>query len=126
MIYTTISKIKDSLGDKKDMIIADIDDNRLADIIADQSAYIDGYLRIRYDLPIDENNPILERICLLLSKTEIYRLFAANDIPETVKEQEIQARKELEKIQKGEIIIKKDTNADDEIISKPTYHTEWL
>ena len=51
------------------------------------------------------NNAILQNICLALSKAEIYRRYASNDIPADVAKQEEKAYKDLEKIQHRQLKI---------------------
>ncbi len=125
-MYGTLDNLKDSFGSKKDILLQDITDTQLTMLLEDQSSYIDSFLQIRYELPLSGSNAMINRLCIILSKAECYRLFASNDIPEAVKEQEKQALKDLVKIQKGEILIMKEDALDDDITAKKVYFGEWL
>lgn len=125
-MYGTIENLKDSFGSKKDLLLQDITEEQLIMMLEDQSSYIDSFLQVRYELPLPGTNAMINRLCIILSKAECYRLFASNDIPEAVKEQEKQALKDLVKIQKGEILIMKESALDDDITSKPIFCGEWL
>jgi phage gp36-like protein len=125
-MYGTIENLKDSFGSKKDLLLQDITDEQLTMMLEDQSSYIDSFLQVRYQLPLPGSNAIINRLCIILSKAECYRLFASNDIPEAVKEQEKQALKDLVKIQKGQILIMKEDTLEDDITSKEVYFGDWL
>ncbi len=125
-MYGTIENLKDSFGSKKELLLQDVTDEQLTSIMENQSSYIDAFLLVRYDLPLPAANAMIDKICLIMSKAESYRLFAGNDIPEAVKEQEKQALKDLIKIQKGEILIMKEDALDDDITSKEVYFGDWL
>lgn len=125
-MYSTIENLKESFGSKKELLLQDVTDDQLIQILVEQSTYIDSFLLVRYDLPLPGTNAMIDRICLLMAKAETYRLFASNDIPEAVKEQERRALRDLVKIQKGEILIMKEDPPDDDITSKPLFCEEWL
>ena len=104
-MYSTVIKLKRSLGDKAELILSGISDNVLCHIITDSSCIIDSYLKTITMTPFDESNAILNNICISLSKVEIYRRFARNDIPKDISDQESKAYETLEKIQKKNILI---------------------
>lgn len=125
-MYADITRLKDSFGSKKDLLLQDVTDEQLTAILQEQSSYIDSFLLIRYELPLTGTNAIIEKLALDFAKAECYKLFAGNDIPEAIKNQERQAQKDLVKIQKGEILIQKEEPYSDDATSKPVYFTEWL
>ncbi len=86
------------------------------------STLIDGYLRGRYNLPLDTHFPLLRIIAIDLS---IYRLYSRRlqaDMPESILEQYKEAIKTLEKIQKGIITLEVQT----ETITNQIQSKEYL
>lgn len=85
------------------------------------STLIDGYLRGRYNLPLDTHFPLLRIIAIDLS---IYRLYSRRlhaDMPEAILEQYKEAIKTLEKIQKGIITLEVQTEASTNQIQSKEY-----
>ena len=87
------------------------------------STLIDGYLRGRYNLPLDTHFPLLRIIAIDLS---IYRLYSRRlqaDMPESILEQYKEAIKTLEKIQKGIISLEIQTETSTNQIQANEYIT---
>jgi len=104
-MYTTIEKLKRSIGDKAELILRKTTDSHLTEILDDISKIIDSYIKTVIKLPISDENAIIDQVCICLAKAEIYRRFAANDLPKDVSEQENKAYATLEKIQQKKIVI---------------------
>lgn len=104
-MYSQISRLKQALGDKSDLLLSGVEDSDLTQIMTDCSDLIDGYLKTVVKLPLTESNAILDQLCIKLSKAEIYRRYASNDIPKDISAQEESAYKTLEKIQQKRIVI---------------------
>jgi len=87
------------------------------------STLIDGYLRGRYNLPLDTHFPLLRIIAIDLS---IYRLYSRRlqaEMPESILEQYKEAIKTLEKIQKGIITLEVETETTSNLIQTKEYKT---
>ena len=85
------------------------------------STLIDGYLRGRYNLPLDTHFPLLRIIAIDLS---IYRLYSRrlhSDMPEAILEQYKEAIKILDKIQKGTITLEVQTETSTNQIQSKEY-----
>ncbi len=125
-MYGNIDQLKSSFGSKQDLLLQGVTDQELTEILQSQSDYIDGFLQVRYNLPLENSNPIINKICIDLSKAETYRMYASNDLPDAIKSQEKQALKDLLSIQKGNLLILPEQADEDDIVSRPTYFKEWL
>lgn len=76
----------------------------LQDVIRDQTKLIDDWIAAKTtDIQSLRGNQILRRICLNLSRYEMYLRFARDMVPETVQDDKDEAMRQLEKIQRGEI-----------------------
>ena len=65
---------------------------------------VDGYLRSRYVLPLNEVPTIVRNICLQLARFWLYsRRPEGKGFPDNVKETHAQALKDLERIQNGKL-----------------------
>ena len=125
-MYGNINRLKDSFGSKKDLFLQAVTDEQLTDILVTTSDYIDGFLQVRYELPLEVSNPIIDKICIDIAKTETYRLFASNDIPDSVKDKEKHALRDLLRIQKGELLIKPEESNDEDIFSTPQHFDGFI
>jgi len=111
MNYTTLQKLKRSFGDKAEIMLGDIKDSHITEIIKDSSRIIDGYIGIVYTSV--QPNAILDQVCIALSRAEIYRRYAHNDIPAAFADAEKQAYSTLEKIQNKKIKLQADPSDSD-------------
>lgn len=76
----------------------------LESVISDQTDFIDAWIIGKVDDLEDlRTNQILRRICLNLSKYEMFSRFARDMVPDAVKADKDEAMKLLEKIQRGEL-----------------------
>lgn len=108
-------------------------DAMLDGIIEQTSDLINAMVGTRYDVSGLSGNPILARICLMISRYDVYCQFARFDVPETVRLAYEAAMKDLEKIQAGKLeLLPDDTEFDPEDVvaaqftSKSQYLTEML
>lgn len=126
-MYTTIDKFKQALGSDSELLLQGISDAQITEILTQISSVIDAYLMVIYEVPF-EANAILEGISLKLAKAEFYRLFARNDMPKAVISSEEKAFKDLEKIQKKELLLKAETAESQNLkfSCKPTYFNRWM
>ena len=88
-----------------DNSLPEVDEAVTFEAILYSSTLIDGYLRGRYNLPLDTNLPLLRIIAIDLS---IYRLYSRRlqaDMPESILAQYKETIKTLDKIQKGTITL---------------------
>jgi phage gp36-like protein len=126
-MYTSIIKLKRSLGDKADLILSGVKDRHLREIIKNSTHIIYSYIKTIAKLPIEQSNAILDQICVSLSKAEIYRRFASNDIPKDTSDQETKAYNTLEKIQQKKVIITLSTeNTDTKFTAKKQIFNTYL
>lgn len=72
-------------------------------VIAETGELIDAMIGAKYDVTEVTANAILKRICLMISRYDVYCQYARNDVPETVRLAYEQAMKDLEKIQGGRL-----------------------
>ena len=87
-----------------------VDETVTYEAILYSSTLIDGYLRGRYELPLNTRLPFLRIIAIDLS---IYRLYSRRlraDMPESILQQYKDTIKTLEKIQKGVIALEIETD----------------
>ncbi len=88
-----------------DNSLPEVDEAVTFEAILYSSTLIDGYLRGRYNLPLDTHLPLLRIIAIDLS---IYRLYSRRlqaDMPESIMAQYKETIKTLDKIQKGTITL---------------------
>jgi len=72
--------------------------------ITDASNLIDGYLRSKYTLPLQNSHTIIKKICIDIVRYELYKR-RNNKVYEGIGELYKQSLSSLEKIQKGIIVI---------------------
>ncbi len=126
-MYSTLEKLKETFGTIESLILQEVEDAELTAIMTDTSEIMDSYLKTVLTLPLTEENALINSICLRISKTECYRRFARNDLPEDVREQNKRAFKDLEKIQQKKIIIQTtEENTEVNFEVKDTYFTNWI
>lgn len=100
-----------------------IDETVTFEAILYSSTLIDGYLRGRYELPLNTRLPFLRILAIDLS---IYRLYSRRfqaDMPGSILEQYKEAIKALEKIQKGIISLEIETENTSNLIETKEYIT---
>lgn len=74
------------------------------------STLIDGYLRGRYNLPLNTQFPLLRVVAMDLSAYRLYSRRIMTDIPEVVCDAYKNAIKTLENLQKGIITLETENN----------------
>ncbi len=74
------------------------------------STLIDGYLRGRYNLPLNTQFPLLRVVAMDLSTYRLYSRRIMTDIPEVVYDAYKNAIKTLENLQKGIITLETENN----------------
>lgn len=74
------------------------------------STLIDGYLRGRYNLPLNTHFPLLRVVAMDLSTYRLYSRRIMTDIPEVVCDAYKNAIKTLENLQKGIITLETENN----------------
>ncbi len=114
---TTPTLIQLTSDDSQDVV----DETITFEAILYSSTLIDGYLRGRYNLPLNTHFPLLRIIAIDLS---IYRLYSRRlqaDMPEAILEQYKEAIKTLEKIQKGIITLEVQTETSTNQIQSKEY-----
>lgn len=85
-----------------------INSARVNNLISENSDLIDSYLRGSYTLPLSEVPTLLKTICCYLVIYALYvRRFGGDPegIPQAIQENNKQARADLERIQKGIIVL---------------------
>lgn len=75
----------------------------LTDIITNQTALMDNYLRGRYTLPLSNTHYILTNICFILTKYELYK--RRNAVTDRIQAEHLEAMKQLDDLRKGLIIL---------------------
>lgn len=114
---TTPTLIQLTSDDSQDVV----DETITFEAILYSSTLIDGYLRGRYNLPLDTHFPLLRIIAIDLS---IYRLYSRRlhaDMPEAILEQYKEAIKTLDKIQKRIITLEVQTESSTNQIESKEY-----
>jgi phage gp36-like protein len=110
--YATAAELKIALGFQADTLLADFDEagavTELDRVILETSAMIDSMISGRVSVPVPTGNALLKRICITISKYDLWSRQAASNLPESlVKEYEGQM-KVLERIARGEICFAAD------------------
>lgn len=98
-----------------------VDETVTFEAILYSSTLIDGYLRGRYELPLNTRLPLLRIIAIDLS---IYRLYSRRlqaDMPESILEQYKESIRNLDKIQKGTISLEVQTETSTNQIQSNEY-----
>lgn len=100
-----------------------VDETITFEAILYSSVLIDGYLRSRYELPLNAHLPLLRILAIDLS---IYRLYSRRmqaDLPDSIQKKYDEAIKTLEKIQKG--IIALDVESGEEETTQTLFNREY-
>lgn len=88
-----------------------IDQSVIDEAIIYSETLIDGYLRSRYTLPLNQTPKIITFIALDLSIHRLYSRRLATDMPDSINEKYKTAIKVLEQIQKGIISLGIETSS---------------
>lgn len=83
-------------------------------VIGETGDLIDAMIGAKYDVSELTGNAILKRLCLMISRYDVYCQYARFDVPETVRLAYEQAMKDLEKIQGGKLELVADDAVYDE------------
>ena len=117
MFYCTAEDIEIQLG--KEPLIQLTNDNceqnTIDTVVCEEailysSTLIDGYLRGRYNLPLNTQFPLLRVVAMDLSTYRLYSRRIMTDIPEVVCDAYKNAIKTLENLQKGVITLETENN----------------
>lgn len=100
---TLIQLTSDYEQDEIDRVVAE-------EAIIYSSTLIDGYLRGRYNLPLDTRFPLLRIVAIDLSIYRLYSRRMRDDMPEVIEANYKNAIKILQDIQKGAISLETDTD----------------
>ena len=117
MFYCTAEDIEIQIG--KEPLIQLTNDNceqnTIDTVVCEEailysSTLIDGYLRGRYNLPLNTQFPLLRVVAMDLSTYRLYSRRIMTDIPEVVCDAYKNAIKTLENLQKGIITLETENN----------------
>jgi|GEM_PF-3705084 len=72
-------------------------------VIEAVTAVIDAMISGRVDPKDVEDNAILKRVCLQISKYDVFNQYARDEVPESVRKDKEEAMKTLAQIQEGKI-----------------------
>ena len=110
--YTTIKKITFELGVNSEALLDDVSDDKLSEIIEQQSRVIDDFLQNTKNIPWDDveapdsNLPlIIQELCITFVKYKIYMRASFKDVPDFIQKEYNNAINLIEKIQSGKITI---------------------
>lgn len=82
----------------------DLEDEAILTVaIKDASNHIDGYMRHRYLLPLDETPDLIKRICFVITRKYIYSKKSIDS--KTVRQEYEEALSDLERIRLGTIVL---------------------
>lgn len=125
MGYCTGQDLIDRYGEEELLQLADRDGDGVADtavldqVIADASAEIDGYLAVRYALPLAEVPSVLVRIACEIARYHLYEDHAT----ETVQDRYANAVKFLKAAARGEVqLIRADGATSEETAGMPAFN----
>lgn len=107
-------EVEDGGEEEEDKFLA-----MLESVIREMTHLIDAWICTRVRVSEMRENSILRRICMNLSRYEMFARFARDMIPEAVARDKDEAMKLLEKIQKGEIEIVAVEEAEEEENIRP-------
>jgi len=72
-------------------------------VIEAVTAVIDAMISGRVDPALVEDNALLKRVCLQISKYDLFNQYARDEVPESVRKDKEEAMKMLAQIQEGKI-----------------------
>lgn len=84
------------------------------------STLIDGYLRGRYNLPLDTHFPLLKILCIDISVHRLYSRRVRDDMPEVIENAYNKAIQTLRDIQKGIITLQ----AENDLLETSNFNPE--
>lgn len=107
MTYCTLEQLTDrytqrlllQLTDREQPPAGEIDTDAIDRAIADAEAMIDGYLAVKYQLPLSDVPPMVRDLCLEIA---IYKLHPFEPDPKIIRDYE-QALKTLLQVSKGDV-----------------------
>lgn len=113
--YATAVELKTALGYQADALLSDFSEEgattEMERVILETSAMIDSMISGRVSVPVANGNAVLKRICLTVSKYDLWSRQSAADVPEALKSDYEGQLKVLEKIARGEIAFAADAPA---------------
>jgi phage gp36-like protein len=131
MAYVTAAELRSAIGFQAEAMESNYEYGELTGtaaftamltaVIAETTSLIDAMISAKYDIATVEANAILKRICLVISRYDVYTRFARFDVPETVRLDKDAAMKDLEKIQQGKLELV----ADDEEFEEGQLDSEF-
>ena len=116
MDYCTIEDIETHVSTSTLIqLTSDYEQDEIDRVVAEEaiiysSTLIDGYLRGRYNLPLDTRFPLLRMVAIDLSIYRLYSRRMRDDMPEVIEANYKNAIKILQDIQKGTISLETDTD----------------
>lgn len=116
MDYCTIDDIETHVSTSTLIqLTSDYEQEEVDRVVAEEaiiysSTLIDGYLRGRYNLPLDTHFPLLRIIAIDLSIYRLYSRRMRNDMPQVIEDNYKNAIKLLQDIQKGTISLEAETD----------------
>lgn len=116
MDYCTIEDIEKHVSTSTLIqLTSDYEQDEIDRVVAEEaiiysSTLIDGYLRGRYNLPLDTRFPLLRIVAIDLSIYRLYSRRMRDDMPEVIEANYKNAIKILQDIQKGTISLETDTD----------------
>ena len=116
MDYCTIEDIETHVSTSTLIqLTSDYEQDEIDRVVAEEaiiysSTLIDGYLRGRYNLPLDTRFPLLRIVAIDLSIYRLYSRRMRDDMPEVIEANYKNAIKILQDIQKGTIALETDTD----------------
>ncbi len=108
-MYCSIQDIKDDLTEKvvaqlsNDENPNEVNEEIVSKYISESTQLIDGFLRSRYNLPLDKEHAILKKACIDIVKYELYK--RRGKVFESIQNLYVDSISTLEKIQKGMITL---------------------
>lgn len=124
MTYCTIDDIKNIVPEADLVDLTDdsdtgsINENVVNSAIEDADSLINGYLRSRYTLPLDEVPNILKSISVELTRYNLYQRRAGANMPESLEKNYANRIKILKDIQAGSFSLGVEKPADDIKVSE--------
>ncbi len=112
-MYCTIQDIKDDLTEKVTAQLSNDADPNVVDealvdkYISDAGDFIDGFLRARYNLPLENEHSILRKACIDIVKYELYK--RRGKVFDSIQNLYKDSISTLEKLQKGTITLNEGT-----------------
>lgn len=112
-MYCDVQDIKDDLTDK---VVAQLSNDENPNVvneeivskyISESTQLIDGFLRSRYGLPLENEHSIIKKVCIDIVKYELYK--RRGKVFDNIQNLYKDGISTLEKIQKGMIILDEGT-----------------